>query len=217
MMYRDFLKNKIAIVGGFALCIASNVFAETINFDQEKLGDKPQGWSAGVTGKGQSKWNVESDTTVPSMPNALKQSGRGDYLWCVKKDVSLKNGYVEVKFKPISGHEDQAGGIIWRWQNGNQYYVARANALENNVRIYNVYHGTRQAFMGADVKVTPNEWHTLRVKFVDDQFTVMFDGKVVIEATDDLIEKSGAVGVWTKADSIIMFDDFSYGENANKP
>src|SRR5258708_4512344 len=92
------------------LMIASSM-AGTVNFDDVRIGELPPGWLGGVTGKGTPKWSVESDPTAPSKPNVLKQSGEGTYPWCVKKDVSLKDGFVEAKFKPISGKEDQAGGL----------------------------------------------------------------------------------------------------------
>ena len=66
----------------------------------------------------------------------LKQSGSGTFPWCVRKDVSVADGYVEVKFKPLEGREDQAGGLVWRWKDGDDYYIARANALEGNVSLY---------------------------------------------------------------------------------
>ena len=185
----------------------------TIDFDKTSVGQLPDGWAGGVTGQGSPKWSVEADTTAPSRPNVLKQSGYGTYPWCVKKDVSLKDGYVEVKFKPISGSEDQAGGIIWRWQDGNNYYITRANALEDNVTIYHTVKGSRRAFKSINMKVTSNQWHTLRVDFAGNQFKVTLDGKVAIEATDDTFKESGAVGVWTKADSVTLFDDFSFREN----
>jgi hypothetical protein len=191
----------------------ANVSRTVVDFDKTSAGKLPEGWVGGVTGQGLPKWTVEVDTTAPSKPNVLKQSGDGDYLWCVKKDVSLKDGYVEVKFKPISGEEDQAGGIVWRWQNGNNYYVVRANALEDNVTIYHTVKGSRRQFKNVAVRVAPNEWHALRVDFKGNQFKVTFDGKIVIEAVDDTFQEAGSVGVWTKADSVTLFDDFSFGEN----
>jgi hypothetical protein len=191
--------------------IATAVAAETVNFDDKKTGDVPDGWTGGVTGKGTPKWSIEADASAPSKPNVLKQSGEGKYPWCVKKDVSIKDGSVEVKFKPVSGKEDQAGGLVWRFKDGNNYYIARANALEDNVTIYHTVDGVRSAFKNIDTKVKSNEWHTLKVEFRDNKFTVSFDGKVVIEASDDTFKDAGAVGVWTKADSVTLFDDFSYG------
>ena len=105
------------------------VMAETINFDADPVGTAPSGWTAGVTGRGAQRWTVEADASAPSRPNVLKQSGRGDFPWCVKNDPQFADGYVEVKFKPVSGKEDQAGGVVWRWKDGDNYYVARANAL----------------------------------------------------------------------------------------
>jgi hypothetical protein len=212
------MKQTVAIV---SICFISTIaFAQpatsnntTIDFDKTSVGQLPVSWVGGVTGQGSPKWSVEAETTAPSQPNVLKQSGNGTFPWCVKKDVSLKDGYVEVKFKPISGNEDQAGGIIWRWQDGDNYYITRANALEDNVTIYHTVKGARRSFKNVDMKVTPNQWHTLRVDFAGNQFKVTFDGKVAIEATDDTFNESGAVGVWTKADSVTLFDDFSFGGN----
>src|SRR5258705_1372129 len=94
------------------------VMAETINFDNDKTGGLPAGWRAGVTGRGTPKWTVEADASAPSKPNVLKQSGSGFFPWCVRPDASLADGYVEVKFQPLSGRADQAGGAVWRWKDG---------------------------------------------------------------------------------------------------
>jgi len=176
------------------------VAAETITFDKDPAGALPAGWVAGVTGRGAPKWFIETDSTAPSAPNVLKQSGSGAFPWCVKKDVSLTDGAVEVKFKPISGKEDAAGGLVWRWKDGDNYYVARANALEDNVSLKYV-----------NAPVAKNQWHSLRVEFSGKRIKVALDGKVYIDLDDDHIVGPGSVGVWTKADSVTSFDDFSYG------
>jgi hypothetical protein len=191
--------------------IATTAFAETINFDDAKVGEAPPGWTATKTGSGTPKWTVEKDDTAPSKPNVLKQSGEATYPVCLKNDTSLKDGFVEVKFKPVSGKEDQAGGVIWRAKNSDNYYIARANALEDNVTIYHTIKGSRVSFKNVNTKVAPATWHTLRVDCVGNKFTVTFDGKKVIEATDDSFADAGKVGVWTKADSVTLFDDFTYG------
>src|SRR5262245_29131970 len=116
---------------------------ETVTFDQAPTGKPPAGWTAGQTGSGQAKWTVEADETAPSKPNVLKQSGRATYPVCMKDEPSLKDGFVEVKFKPISGSEDQAGGLVWRAKDLNNYYIARANALEDNVTIYHTINARR--------------------------------------------------------------------------
>ena len=187
------------------------VFAETVNFDAEKVGGLPDGWIAGVTGRGTPKWLVEADPTAPSKPNVLKQSGNGTFPWCVVRGSAVADGFVEVKFKSVAGKEDQAGGVIWRWKDGNTYYVARANALEDNVSLYYTENGRRNTLKYVDAPVAPNVWHTLRVEFSAARIKVALDGKAYIELEDKHITGTGAVGVWTKADSVTAFDDFSYG------
>src|SRR5215467_12316964 len=148
-----------------ATLLAGVVVAQTVNFDNFPPGAPPPGWTATKTGSGNPKWTIEQDDSAPSKPNVLKQSGRATYPVCLKDDTSLKDGFVEVKFKPISGKEDQAGGLIWRAKDANNYYIARANALEDNVTIYHTIKGKRTEKKRANMKVASNEWHTLRVDF----------------------------------------------------
>src|SRR5437763_6421665 len=193
---------------GIAITALASV--DTVNFDNLKTGAAPPGWTATQTGSGSAKWSVEKDESAPSQPNVLKQSGEATFPVCFKNDTSLKDGFVEVKFKPVAGKEDQAGGVIWRVQDANNYYIARANALEDNVTIYHTINGKRVAFKSINTKVTSAVWHTLLVEFAGNKFTVIFDGSKVIEATDDSFTNAGKVGVWTKADSVTLFDDFSF-------
>lgn len=122
----------IAVASVFA---ASAAFAETVNFDNVAPGAMPSGWKQGLTGRGNPKWAVQPHGGAPSKPNVLQQSGSGTFPWAVLRSASIENGFVEVRFKALSGREDQAGGIVWRWKDGDTYYVARANALENNVSL----------------------------------------------------------------------------------
>ncbi len=191
--------------------ITSAARADTVNFDDATPGAAPPGWTATKTGKGEAKWTIEKDDTAPSKPNVLKQSGEATYPVCLKSDTSLKDGFVEVKFKPISGKEDQAGGLVWRAKDADNYYIARANALEDNVTIYHTIKGKRTEKKRTNMKVASNEWHTLRVDFQGNQFKVTFDGKLALEWEDDTFTEAGKVGVWTKADSVTLFDDFTYG------
>jgi hypothetical protein len=195
---------------------AMNGYAETENFDNAKAGALPADWVSGVTGRGAPRWTVEADATAPSKPNVLRQSGQGTFPWCVKKNVSISDGFAEVKFKPISGREDQAGGLVWRWKDGNNYYVARANALENNVSLYYTENGSRRDIKYVDAPVPGNVWHTLKVEFSGKRIKVGLDGKTYIELDDSHISGPGAVGVWTKSDSVTGFDDFRYGATAAK-
>lgn len=185
--------------------------AQTINFDDAKAGESPPGWTATKTGKGEAKWTIEKDDSAPSKPNVLKQSGEATYPVCLKNDTSVKDGFVEVKFKPISGKEDQAGGVAWRAKDPDNYYISRANALEDNVTIYHTVKGKRTEKKRADIRVASGQWHTLRVDFKGEHFTVTFDGKKVLEWDDKTFTDAGMVGVWTKADSVTLFDDFTYG------
>jgi hypothetical protein len=194
-----------------ATLLVSAAFAQTVNFDNFATGAPPPGWTATKTGSGNPKWTIERDDSATSKPNVLKQSGEATYPICLKDDTGLKDGFVEVKFKPISGKEDQAGGVVWRAKDSNNYYVARANALEGNVTIYHTVNGRRTEKKRAEMKVASNAWHTLRVDFQGNHFTVILDGKKAIEWDDATFQDAGKVGVWTKADSVTLFDDFSYG------
>src|SRR5713101_3244488 len=191
--------------------VAALSSADTVTFDNFKTGAASPGWMATQTGSGSAKWSVEKDDSAPSEPNVLKQSGEATFPVCIKNDSNLKDGFVEVKFKPVAGKEDQAGGVIWRVQDANNYYISRANALEDNVTIYHTINGKRVAFKNINSKVTSGVWHTLRVEFEGNKLTVTFDGTKVIDATDESFANAGKVGVWTKADSVTLFDDFSYG------
>jgi hypothetical protein len=199
------------IVAGVAVAaLATAAQAETAGFDRDPAGAVPAGWVCGSTGGGAPRWAVEADAGAPSAPNVLKQSGKGAFPWCVKQGTALADGVVEVKFKPLTGREDQAGGVVWRWKDGDNYYVARANALENNVSLYYTERGSRRTIKYVDAPVPGNAWHTLRVEFKGTRIRVLLDGKAYIELDDSHIAGPGAVGVWTKADSVTAFDDFTY-------
>jgi hypothetical protein len=194
-------------------------FALVINFDDAKPGGPPPGWTPALTGKGAHRWTIEKDASAPTRPNVLKQSAEGAFPICIKNEPRLKDGFVEVKFKPVSGKEDQAGGVIWRVQDENNYYVCRANALEDNVVLYKTVNGKRSSLdivgrkggYGVKQKVTSAAWHTLRVEFAGPQFKVTFDGKHMFDVEDTTFADTGQVGVWTKDDSVTLFDDFSFG------
>ncbi|TFV89265.1 hypothetical protein E4K72_21660 [Oxalobacteraceae bacterium OM1] len=178
------------------------------NFDGDAVNQAPGGWTCGATGKGSPDWTVVAEAGAPSPPNVLKQSGVATFPWCVKADTETADGAVEVKFKPVGGKEDQAGGVVWRWKDADNYYVARANALEGNISLYHTTKGVRRAIKSVRAPVAPDTWHTLRVVYRAAAIEVMFDGKQYIAATDTRIRGAGKAGVWTKADSVTLFDDF---------
>jgi hypothetical protein len=193
--------------------------AETVNFDDSEVGKLPANWTGTKTGKGEPQWAVVADESAPSKPNVLKQSGVATYPVCIKEDTNLKDGYVEVKFKAVSGKEDQAGGVIWRCQDADNYYVARANATEDNVVLYKTVKGKRTSLdimgrkggYGVKEPVPSGKWHTLRVEFTGNTFTVIFNGKKLFDVQDDTFAEAGKIGLWTKADSVTLFDDFTCG------
>jgi hypothetical protein len=201
------------VIGAFVLRNITAVQAapDIVTFDTNKAGAPPAGWTGTNTGKGNPKWLVVADATAPSKPNVFKQSGEGTYPLALKDDSNLRDGFVEVKFNAVSGEKDQAGGVVWRAKDADNYYIARANALEENVRIYHFVNGKRTQFKGDDLPVPANQWHTLRVNFTGNRFTVVFNGKELFSAEDDTLKDAGKVGLWTKADSVTLFDDFSYG------
>ena len=200
------MKTTTILVG--ALLAASA--AETVNFDKAVVGKPPNGWTATQTGSGQAIWAIAQDDTAPSKPNVLKQSGQATYPVCLKDDTNLKDGFVEVKFKALAGKDDQAAGIVWRAKDANNYYVARANALENNVTIYHTINGRRTEKKRVRMPVTTNQWHTLRVEFQSNHFVVRLNGTEALTWDDETFKDAGKIGVWTKADSVTLFDDFTY-------
>jgi len=205
------MNSHFVLILGMSL-LPISLWAASDNFDDTKLGPLPEHsnsvWTGTQTGGGAAKWSIETDESAPSKSHVLKQSGDAQYPVAFRNDVLLKDGFVEVKFKAISGKEDQAGGVLWRAQDVQNYYVARANALEDNVTIYHTIGGRRVSFKTVELKVTSGVWHTLRVDFNGNRFTVTFDSQKVLEASDDSFAGAGKVGVWTKADSVTLFDDF---------
>jgi hypothetical protein len=202
---------KTCLVALVGLFLSAAGMAADINFDHCTPGAPPPGWIATKTGTGQPKWEVVRDETAPSKPNVLKQSGEATFPVCIYSETLLKDGFVQVKFKPVSGKEDQAGGVIWRCKDADNYYIARANANEDNLTIYHTVAGKRVSFKNVNITVASGDWHTLRVDFKGDSFAVSFNGKKLIETTDSTFSEAGKVGLWTKADSVTLFDDFSFG------
>ncbi len=191
-----------------------------ISFDSTRIGATPEGWTATLTGKGDPKWTVENDETAPSKLKVIKQSGRATYPLLLKNDTNIRDGFIEVKFKAIAGSQDRAGGVVWRAQDANNYYIVRANALEDNFVLYKTVNGARSALdivgrkggYGVSVPVPANTWHTLRIDFKANRFKASFNGRQLFEVDDSTFTDAGMVGLWTKADSVTLFDQMTYGE-----
>ena len=182
------------------------------NFDTDTAGQMPAKFHSAKTGGGaQEKWAVAADPTAPSKPNVVAQTSndKTDYRFplLIADEGTFKDLDLSVKFKAVSGSVDRAGGLVFRLKDANNYYVVRANALEDNYRLYHVINGRRVQFAGANFKVTSGEWHELRVEIVGNKITCYYDGSKKIEATDETFKEAGKVGLWTKADSVTYFDD----------
>ncbi len=192
----------------------------TISFESDAVGDTPNGWTATSTGKGTPKWTIDQDQTAPSKSKVVKQSGQAPYPLLLKDDASFKDGFIEVKFKAIAGSEDRAAGLVWRAKDANNYYIARANALEDNVVLYKTVNGVRSPLdivgrkggYGVDIPVPANQWLGLRVDFRGSRFKVIYNGKQLFEVEDSTFRDAGMVGLWTKADSVTLFDEITYDE-----
>jgi len=182
------------------------------NFDKETLGGMPSKFHAARTGQGsEGKWAVMADPTAPSKPNVVAQTStdKTDYRFplLISDEGSFKDLELSVKFKAVAGEVDRAAGLVFRLQDANNYYIVRANALEDNYRLYHVIKGSRRQFAGANFKVTSGEWHELKVECIGNKIICYYDGQKKIEATDDTFKDAGKIGLWTKADSVTYFDD----------
>jgi hypothetical protein len=195
-------------------CAGLSAYSQTgatmIAIDRMTVGMPPDGFNFTRTGQGeQSQWAVVTDPTATA-GRAIEQTStdRTDYRFplAVHEASSAANLEAVVRFKAVAGTVDQAGGIAIRVSDADNYYVVRANALEDNVRFYRVVQGRREQIEGANIKVTPNEWHTLGLRAEGERFTVSYDGKTLYSATDGTFSKAGKVALWTKADSVTRFD-----------
>jgi hypothetical protein len=209
-----------AMIAALFLLGVNDMSNQAIGFESSQIGIVPEGWTATLTGSGDPKWTVESDDSAPSKSRVLKQSGRATYPLLLKNDTSIKDGFIEVMFKAVAGSQDRAAGVVWRAKDATNYYVARANALEDNVVLYKTVNGIRSPLgiigrkggYGIDGSVPAGRWHSLRVDFQASRFRVSFNGKQLFEVEDSTFADAGRVGLWTKADSLTLFDQISYGE-----
>jgi hypothetical protein len=210
---------------GFLTCSVAS--AETIRFDGSKPGALPSGWAVAMThAGGEPRWQIVSDPGAPSPPYVLAQLSQdrtaGRFPLAIWTGAAIRNGEVSVAFKTVSGTVDQAAGIVWRYQDHNNYYIVRANALENNIVLYKVEKGVRLSIApkgkpsrsyGVKHDVPKGQWNTLRIVFNDSHFSVYFNREQVFETEDQTFRNAGRTGMWTKADSVTYFDDFSVNGN----
>lgn len=186
--------------------------ATTWTFDADCVDEAPSGFSFGRTGSGRvGRWVVQAEEDAPSSSNVLAQvdADTTDYRFpvAVASEPVLRDVRLSVTCKPVSGKVDQVCGLVFRYQDEHNYYITRANALEQNVRFYKVVNGKRQQLASWQGSVTSGQWHELRAQASDSHFTIFWDGAQVIEADDQTFPEAGKVGLWTKADAVTYFDD----------
>jgi hypothetical protein len=208
----------------FALSAAAN--AGIIRFDNCTPAHTPPEWTVSQTHSGSApKWELVRDPSAPSPPCAFAQISAdptaGRFPLAIWQGAELRDGEVSVAFKPVAGAVDQAAGIVWRYRDPNNYYIVRANALENNVVLYKVQDGVRSSIApkglpsrayGVQHPITKGAWATLAVSFRGSLFTIFLNGERLFEAEDQSFKSSGKTGLWTKADSVIYFDNFETTE-----
>ncbi len=207
-----------------ALCAMSAILisceARAISFDTSEPGTLPPGWRPALSSPA-AKWEVIRDGTAPSKPNVLATLSEGlkheGFPVAILETQTVAHGSVSVKFKPVAGKEDQAGGVIWRYRDPDNYYLARANALENNVAVFKVQNGRQiplppkgrpAQVHGVERKVPSQAWSTLKVKFRNSRFSVIFNHRELFQVDDSTFAGPGKVGLWSQAGSVTYFDDF---------
>lgn len=190
------------------------------NFDKDVPGKLPAKFHGALTGKGNGgSWEIKAESSAPSQPNVLAQTStdKTSYRFplTIADEGSFLNLDLSVRFKPISGQVDQAAGLMWRLKDANNYYIVRANALENNVVLYKVENGKRTDLplkgegrtYGKKANVPSAQWSELRVVGVGNLFEVFLNGQKLYDVEDNTFPEAGKVGLWTKADSVTYFDD----------
>jgi hypothetical protein len=208
------LKSTLVVLGVVMGVTLGGVMAATatLDFEKDEVGKPPAGFSFALMGQGKpGVWIVRKDDSTHG--NVLVQTD-GDttgyrFPVAVYDSITAKDLDLSVQFKAISGKGDQGAGVVWRYRDQNNYYIARCNALEDNCTIYRVVNGRRQEFLNHNVKVPSSVWHTLKVEATGDHFVVSYDGTKVLDARDTTFKDAGKAGVWTKADSVIAFDALS--------
>ena len=183
------------------------------DFEADAVGSPPAGFEFARTGGGaEGQWVVRIERGASSNHVLAQESADPtDYRFpvAVLKQGAYKDVSLSVRARPLSGKVDQGFGLVWRYQDRDNYYVARCNADEDNCTIYHTVGGRRRPFQSRNVKVAKSTWHTLKLEATGDHFVVTYDGNAVLDAKDATFKEAGRVGLWTKADSVIEFDDFT--------
>ena len=202
-----------------AMAITLNGQARTMDFEQDAVGQPPKGFVFGYTKKAGTpgRWLVQQDGGGKFLAQLDADRTRNRFPVAVAADVSAVDVDLSVRFRPVSGRVDQAAGLVWRYRNEDNYYIVRANALEDNVVLYKVQNGERTDLAvtgegrtyGKPAEVPAGQWSTLRVVVTGPRFEVHLNGRKLYDVEDTTFAQAGRVGVWTKADSVTHFDDLA--------
>jgi hypothetical protein len=202
----------VAVVGLAAMVNTSNSHAEeplVLSLADAKVGQLPADWTATRTGQGPgSVWKVVEDTTAPGDKALAQTSDQGPnrlFNLCVADKTRFADLILSVDFKPVAGKLDQGGGVVWRYRDANNYYVARMNPLEKNFRVYKVLGGKRSQLATANVTAPAGKWYTLRIVHQGRHIECYLDGKRYLDVQDDTFPAPGKIGLWTKADAQTRF------------
>jgi len=178
----------------------------TIDFGKYALGRPPEGFTTAVTNSNvPGKWIIVDANGKKALAQTDTSQINPRFPICVYDKISIKNVEVTTDFMAVSGKLDQAAGLVARYKDENNYYITRANALEDNLRLYKVESGKRIQIAEAKLKTTAGEWHNLKLEVCGTNQKVFYDGKLVINANDATFQEAGKVGLWTKADSVTYF------------
>ena len=197
----------------FVAAVVAEDKSPRVRWTKDDLGKVPAGWKAAKTGKGEgSVWKVVADDSAPSKSGlVLAQTAEGParlFNLCVAEEGRYQDVEVQVAFKAVRGKEDQGGGIVWRYQDASNYYIARMNPLESNYRVYKVVAGKRmQLGTREELKFPAGEWHVLKIRQIGEHIECWLDGKKYLDVKDKTFTKAGKIGLWTKADAQTHFDD----------
>lgn len=187
---------------------------KVINFDSGQIGKAPAGWSVVTTSPGTApRWEIRQDRTAPTQPYVLAQlsndSAANRAPLAILDNLSLRDGDVSVRIKPVAGRQDPGGGLVWRYRDANNYYLVRANVVQNTVGVDKVENGRRTPLVASVKRDIPlNAWSILKVSVRGKRFQIYVDHRRILEGQDSTFTGAGKVGLCTMADSVTYFDDF---------
>ena len=216
------MKYALALLFVSATLAAQTPSRRVIDFESDSVGQPPSGFSFALTGGGRpGVWVVRKEDRAADRGNVLAQTDADGTSYrfpiAVFNEVTTRDVDISVRFRPVSGRVDQAAGLVWRYQDANNYYIVRANALESNVVLYKVQNGKRTDLpvkgsgrtYGKKADVPKNAWSQMGITVRGSLFTVSLNGQGLYEVEDTTFTGAGKIGLWTKADSVTYFDDLT--------